>query len=177
MPQTTGPRVLAEQKKKIVLLSDYNGSINSIPLSDLEDAVELSCRAVASETRYSPTDSDTLAEPAVCEPANSQTLGASNAEGRLALFRYFDGGEHDEEFDEAYQILKEKGTEVVIVIRDTGKDWDEDFEEGDEIEAYRVVTDHPQHPQDRTGYLKRIIPTPVQDFNVNATVSSGGGGS
>lgn len=179
MPQTTGPRVLAELKQKIVILPDYTGSLTEVPLSDLEDAIDVSCRAVAADTRYSATDSDTLTDSAVCEPANAQTLGASNAEGRLALFRYFDEenpGQYHEQYDQGYQAAKVKGTELVIVIRDTGKEWDEPFAAEDEIEVYRVTTDHPQKPQDRTGYQKRVIPTPVQDFRVNAVVTGSGGG-
>lgn len=179
MPQTIGPRVLAEEKMSIVVLVDYDGPLNSIPASAIEEGLQASCRAVAADTRYSPTDSDTLADPAVCEPANSQALGASNYEGRLGLFRYpdpDDPGQHSEQYDEVFQALKEKGTDAVIVIRDLGLRWDAPFESGQEIEAYRVTTDWPQKPQDRTGYQKRIIPTPVQDARVNSTVSGGSGG-
>lgn len=179
MPQTVGPRVLAEEKMSIVVLVDYDGPLDEIPADVIEGGLQASCRAVAADTRYSPTDSDTLADPAVCEPANSQALGASNYEGRLGLFRYPDPdepGQHSEQYDEVFQALKVKGTDAVIVIRDLGLRWDAPFEPGQEIEAYRVSTDWPQKPSDRTGYQKRVIPTPVQDARVNAVVGPIDGG-
>lgn len=171
---TVGPRVLAEQKMSLRVLLGYTGSLEEIPISDIIAGKEASCRAVAAETRYSPTDSDTLTDAALCEPANSQSLGASNYDGRLGLYRYADEenrGVHSEQFDEVYQSLKKKGTPAVIVIRDLGKSWDAAWEVGDEIEAYRVTTDHPQKPQDRTGYQKVTIPTPVQAAALNAVVA------
>ena len=178
MAQTVGPRVLAEEKMSIVVLIDYDGPLEEIPADTIEGGLQASCRAVAADTRYSPTDSDTLADPAVCEPANSQALGASNYEGRIGLFRYpdeTDAGQHSEQYDNVYQALKEKGTDAVVVIRDLGLRWDATFEEGQEIEAYRVSTDWPQKPQDRSGYQKRIIPTPVQDARVNSVVGVASG--
>ncbi|MGQ7788203.1 phage tail tube protein [Nesterenkonia sp. K-15-9-6] len=173
MPQTTGPRVLAEQMMSLVVLTDYTGPLDVIPADVINDGLQASCRAVAADTRLSPTDSDTLTDNAVCEPANAQALGASNYEARMGIYRYPDEtnpGEHSEQYDEVFQALKEKGTEVVVVKRDLGLRWDAPFEAGQEIEAYRVTTDWPQAPQDRTGYQKRVIPLPVSDARVNAVV-------
>ena len=176
--QTVGPRVLAEQKISLRVLTDYQGSINEIPLDAIMSGKEASCRAVAADTRFSPTDSDTLSDAALCEPANAQSLGASNYEGRLGLYRYADEedpGQHSEQYDDVFQALKKKGTSATIVVRDLGKDWDAEWEAGDEIEVYQVVTDHPQKPQDRTGYQKVIIPMPVRDANLHAKVVAGSG--
>jgi hypothetical protein len=179
MPQTTGPRVLAEQKMSIVVLLDYTGPLDEVPADEINNGLQASCRAVAADTRFSPTDSDTLTDNAVCEPANAQALGASNFEGRLGLYRYpdeTDPGTYSEQYDEVFQALKEKGTEAVVVIRDLGLNWDAEFEEGQEIQVYRGTTDWPQAPQDRTGYQKRVIPFPISDARVNAVVGAASGG-
>ena len=175
--QVVGPRTLAELKTKLAYALDYTGSLSEIPLSVLTASTEVTCQSVAGETRMSATDSDTLADPALCQPANAQTFGASNAEARLGLFRYFDSenrGAHNTEYDRAYQDLGRKGREAVFFKRVSGKNWDEPWEVGDELSVFRVIADNPQEPQDRTGYVKRLLPFAVQDFEINAVVVAGG---
>lgn len=173
MAQAIGPRVLAEQKMSIWVLVDYDGPLDSIPLDTLEAGLEASCRAVAADTSFTATDSDTTSDPAVCEPLNAEVLGASNYDASIGLFRYADEtdpGIHSTQYDDVYQALKEKGTQVVVVIRDLGMKWDEPWAEGQEIEAYRVTTDNPQKPSDRSGYQKRTIPLAVQDAAIHSVV-------
>lgn len=175
MSVMTFPRTLADQNRKIVMLVDHTGNLDEFSATDLNEAIELSCRATQADTRFAPSASETLSDPAVCEDSGASALGASQWEATLGLFRFFDAenpGQGDPEGDQAYEALKIKGTEVVIVERHVNKRWDEPFEAGDEIRAFRVQADNwnPSTEQ-HTGYVKGTFPMAVQAANQNATVT------
>src|SRR5690625_7558 len=141
------PRTLADQNRKLVMIVDPVDDLSEIPVSVLNDetTVELSCRATQADTRFAATASETMSDPAVCEDSGVQTIGASQWEGNLGLFRFFDEaapGQADAEGDKAYKILSRKGTEVTIVERHSNVPWDEPFAEGQEIRAFKVEADN-----------------------------------
>lgn len=177
MSVMTLPRTLADQNRKIVMLVDHTGSLDEFSATELNEAMELSCRATQADTRFAPSASETLSDPAVCEDSGASALGASQWEATLGLFRFFDEenpGQGDPEGDQAYEALKIKATEVVIVERHVNKRWDEPFAAGDEIRAFRVQVDNwnPSTEQ-HTGYIKGTFPMAVQAANQNAVVTDG----
>lgn len=181
MSVLTFPRTLADQNRKIVVLVDPVEDLEKITLDELTDesVIEASCRTTQADTRFAPTDSETLSEPAVCEDAGAETFGASQYEGMMGLFRFFDEetpGQADPEGDILYEALRFKGTEIVVVERHVNKKWDEDFEAGDEIRAFRVETDNfvPATEQ-HVGYIKGTIKMAIKAAALNAEVVSGSG--
>src|SRR5690606_2612414 len=93
---------------------------------------------------------------------NAVTYGASNYEGTVTPFRYLDAtGAADALNDVAWDALKEKGTTLWLVERE-GPEYTTAWTTGDEVDVYEVVTDEPQKPTDRTGFIKRIVPLGVQ---------------
>ncbi|MDK6230737.1 hypothetical protein QP123_11010, partial [Streptococcus agalactiae] len=72
------------------------------------------------------------------------------------------------------EALRTKGTTLWLVERE-GPEYDKDYEVGDEIDIYEVVTDTPQKPSDRTGYIKRTIPLGVQNAYENVKVVAAAG--
>lgn len=183
MSVMTYPRTLADQNRKLTLIVDPVDDLGKIPADLANEAIELSCRSTQADTRFAASASETVSDPAVCEDSGASTLGASQYEATLGLFRFFDEenpGQGDPEGDVAYDALKRKGTEVVILERHVNKAWDEEYAEGDEVRAFRVQVDNwvPSTEQ-HTGYIKGTFPMTVQAANQNAEIveATGEGGS
>lgn len=176
MSVMTYPRTLADQNRKLTMIVDPVDDLANIPATVLNEAMELSCRATQADTRFAAAASETLSDPAVCEDSGSSTLGASSFEATLGLFRFFneeEPGAGDPEGDVAYEALKIKGTEVVIVERHVNLGWQAEYEEGQEIRAFRVQVDNwiPSTEQ-HTGYIKGTFPMTVQAAEQNAVVTT-----
>lgn len=176
----TVPRTYADAHSKFTVLLGYTGDLDAISADVLNEGIDGSCRVTKEGTRYSATDSATeTGDAALCDEGAPETLGNSNYEGRMETFRYFNvenPGAADPEADEIFQALKIKGTSAVIVIRETNKRYDLDWEAGDEYSAFRVEADNWQRQQTMTGYIKRTIPTPVQSAVLNGVVAETAGG-
>lgn len=172
---TLPPRTLADGRVRLGLLPTIADPA-SPTVAELEAAIDLSCRVMKSDFRASPVASETISGMnALCETSNASAPGQSNYEVSLTIFRWFDPadpGKMDALGDAAYQALKIKGTHCYFVKRESGKDYSEPFAAGDEIEVYEVVTDNPQSPTDLGGYIRRTIPTFVQNAWVNASVKT-----
>ena len=108
---------------------------------------------------------------------NSSVWGASNFESTIPVFRYFDDTTNlvDEEGDEVYQALKEKGAEVWLVERESLKKSTDPWEAGDVVNVYRALLDNPQKASDRTGYIKNPIAPAIQEGHLDVTVGPIGG--
>lgn len=165
------PKTIADERIKLVALTTKPASLSAVEVGEANAGVDLSCRIMMSDFRLSPTASDTVNEPALCEGGNSAAPGKSNYEGSLTPFRFLDvAGAADTANDVAYAALKEKGTELWLIKR-VGPKYDEPFAVGDDIEVYHVFTDNPQDPSEFTGYIKKVVPLFVQgDSEINATI-------
>lgn len=145
-------------------------------VAELEAAIDLSCRVLKSDFRASPAASETIeGMAALCETANAAAPGQSNFEATMTIFRWYDAanlGKHDKVGDAAYQALKTKGTHGYLIKRETGKAYDEEWAEGDEVEVFEIVTDSPQSPSDPGGYIRRTIPLLVQNGEMDAVVAA-----
>lgn len=169
------PKTLADGRIALIALTTKPANPEAIPASVLNAARatgDLSCRILKSDYRLSPTASDTLSEAELCATGNATSFGASNYEGSVTPFRYLDeAGRADGANDIAWTLLKEKGTSLWLVERE-GPEYDDAFTEDDEYELYEVVTDEPQKPSDRSGFIKRVVPLGVQR-KWNGTVAAG----
>lgn len=177
---TLPPKVLADGNTRLVFVETLENP-EKPTVTELNDGLDLSCRVLKTDFQLGPTDSETVDDQAaLCESSNPVVYGASNYEGMLSIFRWFDSenpGKHDEKGDIAFQALKTKGTQGFLVKRESGKAFDEDFEEGDEVEVYLILTDNPQMPGDTGGYIRRTVPLGVQNGWTDAVVASGSGGT
>lgn len=172
---TLAPKTLADGNIRLAFLPTI-ANPKAPTASELQAAVDLSCRVLKSDFRASATGSETIeGMAALCETSNASAPGQSNYEVALTVFRWFDEenpGKADPLGDIAYQALKTKGTRGFLVKRETGKAYDEEFAAGDELEVYEIVTDNPQAAGDAGGYIRRVIPTFVQNGWLDVAVAA-----
>lgn len=158
------PKTLADARLKVVVLTKRPVDPTAPTLTELNDpaVVDISCRVLKSDYRLSATASDTVSDAELCSASNAVTYGASNYEGNVTPFRYLDAqGKPETGEDDAWAALKAKGTTLWFVERE-GPEYDQPFAAGDEIDVYEVITDQPQKPTDRSGFIKRTVPLGVQ---------------
>lgn len=173
------PRTLADQNMKITWLTvPPAGGLSGLTVTELNAGLDASCRVAKDGTRLAPTSSDTTEDAAVCQPAGAQSLGKSNYEASVQVFRFFDEtnpGAGDPEGDALFADLRVKGSPGVFVIRHTAKRWDAPWAAGDEYQAYQVASDNWQPQSDQyAGYIKAVIPLVVEDAELNGVVAAAG---
>ena len=167
------PKTLADARTRLAILTTKPVNPKAPTVTELNAGIDASCRLLKSDYRLSPTASDTVPDTELCSEGNAVTFGASNYEGSVTPFWYLDeDGKSDTTEDTVYQALKEKGTELWFVERE-GPRYDEPWATGDEVEVYNVITDNPQKPSDRAGYIKRVVPLGVQTAELSAVVAAG----
>ena len=168
------PKTLADARTRLAILTTKPANLSAPLKTELDAGIDASCRILKSDYRLSPTASDTVPDSELCSEGNAVTFGASNYEGSVTPFWYLDeDGKSDTADDVVYQALKEKGTELWFVERE-GPRYDEPWTVGDPVEVYEVVTDNPQKPSDRAGYIKRTVPLGVQRAELHAVVAAAG---
>lgn len=167
------PKTLADGTIKLSVMSTKPADPTAPTTTELAAGLDAACSVLSSDFTLGPTDSDKIAEKALCQEGNSNALGPSNFTGRLTLFRYFDAGVAEDPEDDIYQALKAKGARVWIAVRQTSKKSTVAWAATDEVDVYEVITDNPQMPSDQGGYIKRVIPLEVQDAWLNGTVAAG----
>lgn len=164
------PKTLADARTRVAILTVAPADLDSIPVATLNAAIDASCRLLKSDYRLSATASDTVDDTELCSEGNAVTFGASNYEGSVTPFWYLDSAGQMVDVDNpVWLALKEKGSELWFVERE-GPKYDVAWAAGDDYEVYRVITDNPQKPADRTGYIKRVVPLGVQDAELAGTV-------
>lgn len=166
---------LADGHIKLAILSTAPADPEAPTVAELTAGIDASCRIAKTPYTLGPTTSETVNDPELCTDVNATVYGASNYEGQIAPFRYFDDTtkQVDVTGDEVYQALKTKGTEVWLVERESLKKSTEAWEAGDEVNVYRVLLDNPKRNTDRTGYIKNIIDLAVQEGHLDVKVVAG----
>lgn len=170
------PRTFAEQNRKItVLTAPPTEALDALTVATLEAGMDASCRVTQENTRFAATASETLNQPAVCEPSSASVPARSNFEATMGVFRYFNEespGAADPMGDVLFQAAKIKGTPLYVVERLSGKKWDEAWSAGDEYSVFAVTTDNWQRQSDpHAGYIHVTIPLTVQDAELNGIVA------
>lgn len=165
------PKTLADARTRLAILTVKPVNLTSPTATELNAGIDASCRILKSDYRLSPTASDTVADTELCTDGNAVTFGSSNYEGSVTPFWYLTAaGVTAVAEDMVYQALKVKGTNLWFVERE-GPKYSQAFAAGDVVEVYEVITDHPQKPSDRAGYIKRVVPLGVQRANLNVVVA------
>lgn len=162
-----GFRVLADGRTKFSVLTTK--PINpALPLlTELNAGIDASCKVLQDNFNFGPTDSDKIAEKALCSTGNSNSLGASNGQAGFTIWRFFatsgGSGGFDTTDDALFAAVKQKGSSLWLYARRTNKLATEAWAASDEIYyGAAVVTDTPQ-PPDGGGFIKYRVPCEVQD--------------
>lgn len=170
------PKTLADGRTKLILMSAKPANLKAPTLAELNAGKDISCRITKADYRLSATGSETVDGTALCDEAAVSVFGASNFEGSITPFRYFNPekpGQHDEEGDFAFQALKEKGSTLWLAERATGKKHEQPLEAGDEISVFEVIPDNWQAASDAGGFQRRVIPLSIIKAELNAVVAAG----
>lgn len=165
------PKTLADGRTRLVVLTTAPADPEAPTTTELNAGEDIECRILKSDYRLSATGSDTINEAELCSTGNAVVYGASNYEGTVTVFRYLDAaGAADATNDVAWDAFKEKGTTLWLVERE-GPEYTDAWAVADEVDVYEVVTDEPQKPTDRTGFIKRTIPLGVQRHYVGVVAA------
>lgn len=167
---------LANGRDKVALSATPPADPDTVTLAEVTAALDASCRLAKNPFTLGPTTSETVNDPELCVDVNATVYGASNFEGQLAPFRYYDAdtGLVDTIGDAVYQMLKTKGAELWIYHRFSAKKSTDPWAAGDEINVYRTLLDNPKQPTDRDGYIKRIVDLAIQDGYLDQIVPTAG---
>lgn len=166
------PKTLADGRIKLVVLTTKPADPKAPTVAELKAGKVISCRILKSDYRLSATGSETVNEPELCSTSNAQAFGATNYEGTVTPFRFLNSdGTPESDEDIAWDAFKEKGTTLWLAERE-GPVHDKEFAAGDIVDLYEVITDAPQKPSDRSGYIKRTVPLAVQKAWEQVTVAA-----
>ena len=167
-------RVLADGKTKFTILTTAPANPAAPTATELNAGIDLSCDILSSDFTWGATDSDKVAEKALCDSGNSNAIGASNYTAGFTLWRKFlTAGGADVSNETGWAALSEKGAEIYGYAREPDKDSTEAWAATDEIYlGGLVVTDTPQRT-DGSGFIKRKIPMEPQRMYDNIKVSAG----
>lgn len=168
------PRMISDKRERWVLLLDAPADPLAVTAAEVNAGLRMECDLLAEGSRLSPTASDTINERAICESTNAQAPTNGNAEGSLSVFRDMDPdtGLPVVDGDEVFQALKRKGTPAHI-LTSKGPLHTEEFAASHPYSLFRVLTDEPQDPSDRGGYLKQVVPLFVQDMWTHREIAPG----
>lgn len=167
------PRVLADGKTKFTILTTKPADPSAPTATELNAGIDLSCSVLTSDFNWSATDSDKIAEKALCDVGNSNAIGASNYTTGFTLWRYFlTAGGADTAADAGFTAVQEKGTTLWGYARESDKDSTDDWAAGDDIYlGGEVINDTPQR-LDGTGFIKRRVPLEAQRMYDNIAVAA-----
>lgn len=170
-----GVLTLADARVRLMLLTTKPAALDGIPtITEVLAGTYISPKINKPDYRLSPAASDTVPDQPLDHEGNATTFGASNYEGTLTVLRFLDPatGKPDAADDDAYVALGTKGTRVWLVER-TGPKASVVNAAADIVHVYEVVTDNPQAPQDRAGYIKNVIPLGVQNALLDVAIAAG----
>lgn len=166
-----GVKSLADGNVKVVLLAAAPADINAITVAEATAGQDMSGNILSSDFDLGPTGSDSIPEKALSAKGNGQAHGPSNYGGGFTAFRYFDPttGVPDATDDWVWDAVKEKGTTLHLLVRETAKDSAAAIAATDEYRYYEANTDDPVRG-DRSGYIKWRINLAVQDAALDKAI-------
>jgi hypothetical protein len=134
--------------------------------AELAAGIDASCNILSSDFAWGATDSDKVAEKALCTVNNANAIGASNYQSKITPFRYYDTTTKnpDATADAVFAALKVKGITAWGYARRTAKLSTAAWAVGDEIYlGAEFINDTPQPPSDLGGFIKFSCPLEIQN--------------
>lgn len=168
------PKSLADGHIKVAVLTTSPSNPAAPTVAELNAGIDASCRILSSDFTWGAADSDKVAEKALCDLNNVNAIAASNFTAGLTIWRFFNAGtgNPDPTEDALWTAMKVKGTNLWIYVRETGKLSTAVWASADEIYlGGQVLTDSPQPPSDRGGFIKRRVPLEPQSMRENIAVA------
>lgn len=169
------PRSLADGKLRFVVLDEEPANPDAPTALELNAGVYASPAILTSDFAWGATDSEKVAEKALNEANNANAIAAGNYSAAASIWRKFvtGTGAPDTVNEELWALLSEKGTTLWGYARETGLDADAVFATGHEIYlGAEFITDTPQPPSDRGGFIKRRVPFEIQRAWDNIVVAA-----
>ena len=166
-------RVLADGKVKFTILTTAPANPSAPTETELNAGIDLSCKVLASDFEFGPTDSETIDEGALCDEGSAASYGKSNASAAFTLWRYYlEGGGIDATEDAGFEAVKVKGATLWGYKRMTDKPAMDPWEAADEITFGAEFTN--DTPQAQTGgWQKYRVPGQVQKHYPFIEVAAG----
>jgi hypothetical protein len=158
------PKSLALAHTKLAVLITSPANPAAPTAAELAAGISAACTILDSDFVFAATDSDKVAEKALCDANNTNALSASNYTAGFTIFRMFNAGTGapDPTTDALFTACKTKGTTLWLYARRTGKLETAAWAAADEIYlGASILTDTPQ-AQDAGGYIKYRVPMEVQ---------------
>jgi hypothetical protein len=167
------PKSLADGHIKLTMLTEAPADPAVPTATELNAGEDIQCEILASDFNFTATDSDKLAEKALCDVANVNAIGASNFQAAMTFFRRYavDTGVVATAEEPGYQAVKAKGTTAWFYMRKSGKLETADWAATDEALGMELLSDQPQEVTGG-GYIKRRIPFEPQ-WGANVVVAAG----
>ena len=155
-------RVLADGRIKLSVLTTKPANIAAPTVTELNAGIDFSCKVLQENFNFGAADSDKIAEKALCDVGNANSLGASNFVAGFTVWRYFDeAGGFDATDDAAFEAVKEKGTTLWIYGRQMDKLATAAWAATDEI--FQGLGGRHRHPAAVRGWRVHQVPDPVRD--------------
>jgi hypothetical protein len=153
------PRVLADGHIKFTILTTAPANPAAPTITELNAGLDLSCKVLTEGFSWGATDSDKVAEKALCDIANANSLGASNYALGFTIFRYYlVAGGVDTTADAGFAAVKVKGTTLWGYTRKSSKFATDAWAAADEIPlGAEFAVDSLQDPGGG-GWIKYRVP-------------------
>lgn len=167
------PKSLADGHIKLTLLTEEPAD-PEIPTDDeLNAGIDASCEIKYDDFTFTATDSDKVAEKALCDTNNANAIAASNFQAAMTFFRKYAAvtGAVAPAEEPGYQAVKAKGTTVWAYMRKSGKLGTADWAATDEALGMELLSDEPQEVTGG-GYVKRRVPFEPQKGWNNIAVAA-----
>lgn len=157
------PLTLADGRDRITVFTTKPADLSAITTAEATAAIYASPMINKPDFKLGATGSDTVADQPLSQEGNAKTFGRSNFDGSTTVLRFLDAaGQPVALEDTLWDAMKTKGTLLWIAYR-VGPKSSVAMTAGDKYEWFEVMTDAPQHPSDRAGYIKNVIPLGIQD--------------
>lgn len=157
---------LAEGHRRVAILTTAPSNLSAPTTTELNAGIDGTTKILASDFVFGMVDSDKVAEKSLADVNNINSLGSSNGQAGMTIFRSYDTstGAPDPTTDALFTATKTKGTTLWMYERLTGKLATAAWASTDQIFGMVVLTDEPQEPSDNGGYIKKRIPLEPQNI-------------
>lgn len=169
-----GALTLADGRDKLAILTVAPVDPNAMTTTELAAGINGGLNVNRPDFRMSPTASDTVPDQPLGHRGNATTFGNGNFEASITVLRYLDSdGQSDSEDDDLWTAVKTPGTRIWLAKR-VGPLESAAWAADDEYLWCEAITDWPQEPQDRAGYVKNIVPLGPQSWGYGKVVAGEG---